>query len=107
MNNEVMFSKKSDEWSTPQSVFDELNAEFDFNLDPCSTDENHKTPFYFTKESDGLSQNWGGGACSVIRLIQISAVGLKRLSVKDTRTGQSLFCLFQHEPTRSISTITF
>ena len=90
MNNEVMFSKKSDEWSTPQSVFDELNAEFDFNLDPCSTDENHKTPFYFTKETDGLSQNWGGGVCFVIRRIPKSGVGSKRRSGKDTRTTRSL-----------------
>ena len=48
MNNTVMFSSNSDEWSTPQAVFDELNQEFEFNLDPCSTEENHKTPFYFT-----------------------------------------------------------
>lgn len=62
MNNEVMFSSKSDEWSTPQNIFDDLNQEFDFNLDPCSTEENHKCSFYFTKETDGLSQNWGGVA---------------------------------------------
>lgn len=60
MNNEVMLSSKSDEWSTPQNIFDDLNQEFDFNLDPCSTEENHKCSFYFTKETDGLSQNWGG-----------------------------------------------
>ena len=56
----VMFSRKSDEWFTPQSVFDELDAEFHFNLDPCATDENHKCEKYFTKEQDGLKQNWGG-----------------------------------------------
>lgn len=55
-----MFSSKSDEWSTPQNIFDDLNQEFNFNLDPCSTEENHKCSFYFTKETDGLSQNWGG-----------------------------------------------
>ena len=92
MNNTVMFSSNSDEWSTPQAVFDELNQEFEFNLDPCSTEENHKTPFYFTQESDGLSQNWGGGACSVIRPIPKSGVGLKRRSGKDTRTTRSLSC---------------
>ena len=60
MNNSVMFSSNSDEWTTPQEIFDELNSEFEFNLDPCSTDENHKTPFYITKRLDGLTQNWGG-----------------------------------------------
>lgn len=60
MNNEVMFSKKSDEWATPQEIYDELNKEFNFNLDPCSTVENHKCDLYFTQNDDGLSKNWGG-----------------------------------------------
>lgn len=60
MKNEVMFSSKSDEWETPQWLFDELDREFNFNLDPCATDENHMCPEYFTREQDGLEQNWGG-----------------------------------------------
>jgi len=59
-NIDVMYSSKSNEWSTPQDFFDKLNAEFQFNLDPCATDENHKCSKYFTRETDGLSQNWGG-----------------------------------------------
>lgn len=55
----VLFSSNSDEWETPQDVFDALNEEFDFNLDPCATDENHKCEKYYTKEQDGLSQKWG------------------------------------------------
>ena len=53
-------SSKSEEWSTPQYIFDELNAELNFNLDPCATDDNHKCLAYFTKEDDGLSKSWGG-----------------------------------------------
>ena len=60
MNTEVLFSKKSDEWETPQEFYDELDAEFHFNLDPCATDENHKCERYFTREQDGLEKNWGG-----------------------------------------------
>lgn len=58
--NTVMFSSKSNEWTTPQELFDKLNEEFNFNLDPCSTDENHKCDRYFTKKQDGLKQDWGG-----------------------------------------------
>ena len=47
-------------WATPQAFFDQLNAEFDFNLDPCATPENAKCATFFTKEVDGLKQNWGG-----------------------------------------------
>lgn len=53
-----MFSSNSDEWATPQALFDELDAEFHFNLDPCATPENAKCKMYFTKEDDGLSKNW-------------------------------------------------
>ncbi len=53
-------SSNTPEWATPQSFFDELNREFAFTLDPCSTHENAKCKKHFTKEDDGLKQNWGG-----------------------------------------------
>lgn len=58
--NDVMFSSKSDEWSTPQDVFDNLDAEFHFNLDPCCTHENRKCENHYTKEDNGLKHSWGG-----------------------------------------------
>lgn len=54
----VHFSSKSNEWTTPQHLFDELNREFNFTLDPCATDENAKCSKYFTIEDDGLSKDW-------------------------------------------------
>ena len=60
MNNEVMFSSNTDNWSTPQHVFDELNDEFHFNLDPCTDNQNHKCDKFYTKEDNGLLQDWGG-----------------------------------------------
>ena len=60
MNLDVMFSSKTDLWSTPQDFFDELNKEFNFNLDPCSTHENAKCEKHFTLEEDGLLQDWQG-----------------------------------------------
>ena len=58
--NRVIFSSKSNEWATPPELFSELDAEFDFSLDPCATDDNHKCPKYYTQKDDGLRQNWGG-----------------------------------------------
>ena len=40
--NRVHFSSATVEWPTPQGVFDELNEEFKFTLDPCATHENAK-----------------------------------------------------------------
>ena len=59
-------SSKSIEWSTPQEFFNELNEEFHFNLDPCSTDKNAKCKKHFTIKDDGLSKDWGGIEYSVI-----------------------------------------
>lgn len=60
MNTEIMFSSKTDLWATPQSFYDELDKEFQFTLDPCATPENAKCEMFFTKEMNGLTQNWGG-----------------------------------------------
>ena len=59
MSMDVMYSSRTDQWSTPQAFFDELDMEFGFTLDPCATDQNHKCKRYFTKQDDGLSQSWG------------------------------------------------
>jgi phage N-6-adenine-methyltransferase len=60
MNTKLMFSSQTDDWSTPKDFFDELDKEFNFNLDPCASDENHKCDRYFTKDVDGLSKDWSG-----------------------------------------------
>ncbi|ACQ51714.1 phage N-6-adenine-methyltransferase [Clostridium botulinum] len=60
MNTAVMFSSGTDLWATPQDFFDKLNKEFDFDLDPCATHKNAKCSKYFTKEIDGLKQDWQG-----------------------------------------------
>ena len=56
----VHFSSKTPEWATPQTFFDDLNAEFHFTLDPCSTHENAKCEKHFTASDNGLVQDWSG-----------------------------------------------
>jgi site-specific DNA-methyltransferase (adenine-specific) len=51
---------QSTEWETPQAVFDQLNSEFQFTLDPCATPANAKCARFFTAAEDGLKQRWGG-----------------------------------------------
>lgn len=58
MINKGLMSNNSNEWATPQYLFDKLNSEFHFTLDPCSTAKNHKCNKYYTKEDNGLLQNW-------------------------------------------------
>ena len=58
MNNEIMFSSKTDEWSTPQDLFDKLNEEFHFDLDVCANESNHKCALYYDRKQDGLKMPW-------------------------------------------------
>lgn len=60
MNTDVMFSSKTDDWETPQDLFDKLDQEFEFNLDVCATRDNRKCRNFYTKELDGLKQDWHG-----------------------------------------------
>ena len=71
----VLFTRKSDEWATPDYVFDALDKEFHFTLDPCATEENHKCIRYFTKEKNGLEKDWGGKLSSAIPLTLRSKSG--------------------------------
>lgn len=47
MNNALMFSKASDEWSTPQALYDALDAEFHFTADVAASAENRKHANYW------------------------------------------------------------
>lgn len=55
-----LMSSETDQWSTPQDLFDELDAEFGFQLDVCADQANAKCERYFTEEDDGLAQDWTG-----------------------------------------------
>jgi len=58
--NTGLFSSKTCEWSTPQEIYDKLNREFHFTLDPCATPDNAKCEHYYTIEDNGLSYSWRG-----------------------------------------------
>lgn len=63
MINKALFSSEKMDWATPQDFFDELDKEFNFNLDPCASKNNAKCKKFFTEEKDGLKQDWGGAYC--------------------------------------------
>lgn len=92
MVSKALFSSKSDEWSTPSKIYDDLNKEFNFNLDPCASENNHKCENYFTIEDDGLSKNWGDIEYFVILLTQILRLGLKRLGKRVQKIILLLSC---------------
>lgn len=57
----VHFSTGKDNWSTPDSVFDPLNAEFKFDLDAAADQGNAKTYYYLGPggiAEDALAVSW-------------------------------------------------
>lgn len=58
--NQGLFTSNTDLWATPQDFFNDLNDEFQFELDVCALPENAKCDKYFTPEMDGLKQEWTG-----------------------------------------------
>ncbi len=64
MNSALMFSKASDEWSTPREFWRELHAEFSFDHDAAASSENCKMASYFGLDHpwpecrDALSADW-------------------------------------------------
>lgn len=58
--NKGLFTSNTPEWATPRDFFQPLDEEFHFNLDPCATPDNAKCADFYTAETDGLTQDWGG-----------------------------------------------
>ena len=58
MNTKLMFSSKEEKWQTPQDLFDTLDLEFNFTLDPCCQHDSAKCEKHYTPYEDGLIQDW-------------------------------------------------
>ncbi len=60
MNLDCFYTSNKQDWGTPQELFNELNKEFNFTLDPCASEWNAKCKKYYTETDNGLSKNWDG-----------------------------------------------
>lgn len=60
----ALLSSKTDEWETPQDLFDRLDEEFCFGVDVCATEDNAKCLVYLGPGArakhfrDGLGCQW-------------------------------------------------
>lgn len=93
MKNQTLFTSEKDYWETPQALFNQLDREFHFTLDPCSTHENAKCQKHFTIVENGLLKSFlGGRQCSVTRLTDetIQVCGLKNAILKRKNQIQQL-----------------
>lgn len=58
MNTKVLFSSRTEEWETPQWLFDKINDIFHFQLDVCASSGNAKCEHFYSKEDNGLLMPW-------------------------------------------------
>ena len=56
----ALFSSNDQTWRTPRWLFEELNIEFNFDLDAAASNQNHLCASYLTEEQDALSLHWPG-----------------------------------------------
>jgi phage N-6-adenine-methyltransferase len=56
----VYHRHKSDEWETPQELFDELDREFHFTTDLAALPHNAKCARFFSPGDDALTRHWEG-----------------------------------------------
>jgi site-specific DNA-methyltransferase (adenine-specific) len=63
MVSKTLFSSETSDWQTPLELYKQLDKEFVFDLDPCTTKDNPLgTPFYYSLDfsNDGLKLDWFG-----------------------------------------------
>ncbi len=88
---EAIYASNSDEWETPDTIYQSLDNEFHFTLDPCATYQNHKCEQYYTQSENGLLQNWGGKeSFAILHTVKLRH-GLKRRIVRPCKTTRLLY----------------
>ena len=103
--NKVLLSSNRHDWETPPDFFAELDREFHFTLDPCAEPETAKCAKYYTKEDDGLAQDWGGKSCSAIPHTVDKSESGSRNAQRKADTRKSL-CSFRRGLTQRLSMST-
>jgi phage N-6-adenine-methyltransferase len=89
----VHFLSQTDEWPTPQWLFNSLNAEFGFTLDPCATPANAKGRKFFAKAEDGLSRDWSHDVVFMNPPYGRVIGRWMRKAYESSRTGATVVCL--------------
>jgi phage N-6-adenine-methyltransferase len=101
----VHFSSNTDIWSTPQYLFEDLNKEFNFVLDPCAIKINHKCDSWYGPDHDdplrrdGLLCDWSSEAKSLNGSIFVNPPYGKTISkwmeksYTSSLSGVSVVCL--------------
>ena len=89
----VHFSSATPEWSTPPNIFEALDQEFSFSLDPCCTHDNAKCKKHFTLDEDGLQQDWSGETVFMNPPYGREISSWMRKAFEESQRGAAVVCL--------------
>ncbi|KXY25723.1 DNA N-6-adenine-methyltransferase [Bacillus sp. FSL K6-0067] len=89
----TLFSSETDLWNTPKYFYDILNEEFSFTLDPCTDGTNAKCTKYFTKEDDGLVQDWSDDIVFMNPPYGRVLADWVRKAYEESQKGATIVCL--------------
>jgi site-specific DNA-methyltransferase (adenine-specific) len=93
MNTDLMFSSATDQWATPRAFFDQWNEIFRFTLDVCADAANAKCARYFTREDNGLAQDWGQDVCWMNPPYGREIGRWVAKAYRESRAGATVVCL--------------
>ena len=96
-----MVSSKTNEWATPQDLWDDLNDEFGFTLDVASTHENAKCEKHFTIADNGLAQDWSKDICWMNPPYGGQTGTWLRKAWEESKKGATTVCLIVSSTDRS------
>ncbi len=90
----IHLSSATDDWATPVDFFKAQDAIHHFTLDVCASADNAKCAKYFTRETNGLAQNWGGEICWMNPPYgRTIAQWMKKAYEESQQRGASVVCL--------------
>lgn len=90
---------KSTDWGTPRALFDKLDKEFNFTLDPCASLWNAKCDNFHTEHDNGLSYSWG---CETVFMNPPYGRGLDKWVEKAHQTMSQHNILRGYHPTHLV-----
>jgi phage N-6-adenine-methyltransferase len=90
----VVTSRASDEWPTPEWLVGQYAAEFGpFDTDPAATALSAQAPIFYTLEDDGLTQPWKGRVWMNPPYSQVGVWMAKARAEVDAGNAELVVCL--------------
>lgn len=82
------------EWETPNDFYNQIDSEFNFNLDVCALPYNAKCTNYYTPDDNGLNKTWFGSCWMNPPYDKSIGLWMKK-AYEASQKGTTVVCLIQ------------